>query len=35
MKITITDSAKEQLLPIMQDSDFKKPALRLVISGIG
>ncbi len=35
MQITITDSAKEQLLPIIQSSEFKKPALRLVITGIG
>ncbi len=35
MTITITDNAKEQLLPVMQSSEFKKPAIRLVITSIG
>jgi hypothetical protein len=35
MKISISDSAKEQLVSIMKESEFSKPALRLVINGVG
>ncbi len=35
MSLTISDAAKEQLVNIMKESDFTKPALRLVINGVG
>jgi iron-sulfur cluster assembly accessory protein len=35
MNITITETAKKVLKSISQSSNFKKPALRLVISGAG
>jgi len=35
MQISISDAAKEQLSVIMKDSEFSKPALRLVFSGVG
>jgi len=35
MSIIVTDSAKESLAKAMQDSEFKKPALRVMFSGFG
>lgn len=35
MQILISDAAKEQLVHIMKESEFSKPALRLVINGVG
>ncbi len=35
MQINISDAAKEQLDVIMKESEFTKPALRLVFHGVG
>jgi len=35
MNITITDSAKNKILDATKGDEFKQPALRLVLSGIG
>ncbi len=35
MAINITSSAKSELQKIMSESEYKKPALRLVFAGVG
>ncbi len=35
MNITITKSAQEKLLAIMAEAEYKKPALRILFSGMG
>ena len=35
MNITVTDSAKEELNIVMENSSYKKPGIRIQISGIG
>lgn len=35
MGIEVTDIAKEKLVDVMKDSEYKKPALRIVFSGFG
>ena len=35
MNITITDSAQKKLLAIMAETEYRKPALRIVFSGMG
>lgn len=35
MNVTITKSAQEKLSAIMAEAEYKKPALRIVFSGMG
>jgi Fe-S cluster assembly iron-binding protein IscA len=35
MQINITDEAKNQLKEILDKSNFKEPALRVIIAGMG
>ncbi len=35
MNINVTTGAKEQLERVMEDSDYKSPALRIVYAGAG
>ena len=35
MNITVTNSTQEKLLAIMAEAEYKKPALRIVFSGMG
>ena len=35
MNITITESAREQIVKAMDESEFKSPALRLIYAGAG
>lgn len=35
MNITITDEAKDKLKDVLNQSEFKSPAIRIVMSGIG
>ncbi len=35
MNLTITDSARDQIKKVMGESDLKKPALRIIFSGLG
>ncbi len=35
MNIQVTDMAREKILDAMKGTEFEKPALRLVFSGIG
>ena len=35
MKIEVTDLAQEKLQVLLKESEFNKPALRLVLAGAG
>ncbi len=35
MQISITDEAKNQIKGILENSNFKEPALRVTIAGMG
>jgi Fe-S cluster assembly iron-binding protein IscA len=35
LSVTITDSAREKLEGVMKDSEYEKPALRIIFSGFG
>jgi Fe-S cluster assembly iron-binding protein IscA len=35
MAIIVTDSAKNEVLELMKDSEYKNPALRISLNGFG